>query len=102
MNRLSQNDVEYLQDMVSRGELSVQEANVELVLSARVRLVEGRMPKDVRAALNAAVAAGRLGHLKKDGYLPECYYHPNFDYLARAERNEAAKRKVAAIAKIIR
>ena len=29
-----------------------------------------------------------IGHKKKDGHKPECYYHPNFEYLANAARNK--------------
>ena len=88
---ISQNDIEYLQDMVQREKMSAAEANVELVLTSRIRIVHGKLPKDVRSALNDAVKAGILGHMPKNKYLPECYYHPQFDYLARAERNKIAK-----------
>lgn len=36
---ISQNDIEYLQDMVERGEMSADEANVEKVLTQRVLVV---------------------------------------------------------------
>lgn len=97
---ISQNDVEYLQDMVQRGEMSAAEANVEMVLTARVRIIRGKLPKDVRAALNEAVNAGILAHMPRNKYLPECYYHPKFDYLARAERNKIARETISAIKKI--
>ena len=97
---ISQNDIEYLQDMVQRGEMTVAEANVELVLTERVRIVRGKLPKDIRDALNSAVKAGILGHMLRDKYFPECYYHPKFDYLARAERNKIAEETISAIKKI--
>jgi hypothetical protein len=97
---ISQNDMEYLQDMVQRGEMSANEANVEMVLTGRVRIVRGKLPKDVRIALNEAVKAGILAHMPRNKYLPECYYHPKFDYLARAERNKIAEETISTIKKI--
>lgn len=96
---ISQNDMEYLQDMVQRGEMSANEANVEMVLTGRVRIVRGKLPKDVRIALNEAVKAGILAHMPRNKYLPECYYHPKFDYLARAERNKIAEETISTIKK---
>lgn len=97
---ISQNDMEYLQDMVQRGEMSANEANVEMVLTGRVRIVRWKLPKDVRIALNEAVKAGILAHMPRNKYLPECYYHPKFDYLARAERNKIAEETISTIKKI--
>lgn len=97
---ISQNDIEYLQDMVQRGEMTAAQANVELVLTARVKIVRGKLPKDVRSALNEAVKAGVLEHMSRNKYFPECYYHPKFDYLARAERSKIAEKTIAALKKI--
>lgn len=97
---ISQNDIEYLQDMVQRGEMSAAEANGEMVLTGRVRIVRGKLPKDVRAAFDSAVKAGTLGHMSRNKYLPECYYHPKFDYLARAERSKIAEETISALKKI--
>lgn len=99
-NMISQNDIEYFQDMVQRGEISAAEANVELVLTARVKIVRGKLPGDVRSALNEAVKAGILGHMPRNKHFPECYYHPKFDYLARAERNKIAEETISALKKI--
>nr|DAQ40494.1 MAG TPA: hypothetical protein [Caudoviricetes sp.] len=97
---ISQNDIEYLQDMVQRGEMSAADANVEMVLTARVKIIRGKLPKDVRITLNEAVKAGILAHMPRNKYLPECYYHPKFDYLARAERGKIAEETISAIKKI--
>lgn len=83
-----QNDIESLKDLMGRGQMSAAQANVELVKIERFRLITGRVPQDVRRALNEAVHRGELGHMKKDGHKPECYYHPAFDFLAKAARNE--------------
>ena len=97
---ISQNDIEYLQDMVERGKMTADEANVEKVLTQRV-LVVTSLPKSVRAALNAAVRDGKLRLKKKEGRKPEVYYHPNFEYLAYEERNRAEKETIAALIGVI-
>lgn len=96
---LNQNDLENFMDLVERGEMTVDEANVEMVRAARVRVVSGSIPKNVRKALNDAVKCGKLGHYKKDGNKPEVYFHPNFDYLARVERNKTERQVMEALMK---
>jgi hypothetical protein len=84
---ISQNDLERLIDLVQRGEITAEQANVQKVLWQRVLLVS-KLPSDVRKALNAAVKRGELGHMKKEAHKPEAYFHPTFDYLARSERKK--------------
>lgn len=86
-----QNDIEHLKDLMQRGEMTVEQANVQMVRNERFRLVINGLPADVRKALNAAVKTGALGHLKKEGHKPECYFHPTFKYLAVAARNDREK-----------
>lgn len=95
-----QNTIERLQDQHDCGQLSTAEANVEMVRAQRFRLVKNRLSRDVRAALNDAVKRGNLGHMKKDGHKPEAYYHPTFDYLARAARNREAEKVMLAVKRI--
>ena len=83
-----QNNIEHIRDMIDQGKMTVNEGNVQMVLDQRVRLVINSVPRDIRKALNAAVKSGVLGHKKKDGHKPECYYHPTFEYLANAARNK--------------
>ena len=64
---ISQNDMEYLQDMVERAEMSADEANVEKVLTQRVLVVKP-LPKSVRAALNIELREKYL--LRWSGVLP--------------------------------
>lgn len=99
MNGLNQNDLEWLKDKVDIGKVSAAQANVELVKMARFRIVTAPLPRDVRASLNTAVKNGELGHMKKDGFKPEVYYHPTFKYMAKAERERIAKEAVQGIAK---
>lgn len=96
---LHQNDLENIKDLFNLGKISVSEANVQMVLASRVRIV-GKVPRDMRTALNRAVKEGRLGHLKKDGQKPECYYHPTFEYMAIAERNRIERENAMAVAKV--
>lgn len=81
-----QNDIEHLQDLMQKGELTADQANVQMVRNERFRMVVNSLPASLRKALNAAVRSGELGHMKKEGHKPECYFHPTFEYLAKAER----------------
>mgnify|MGYP003604462712 FL=1 len=87
MKPISQNDMERLKDAMAKGLMTAEQANVEKVRIQRVVLA-GRMPMEVRKALNAAVKRGELGHMKKDGNKPEAYYHPTFEYLAKGARSD--------------
>lgn len=91
-----QNDIERLKDLVQRGEITAAQANVQMVRDQRFRLVISGLPADVRKALNAAVKAGELGRMKKEGHKPECYYHPTFKYLAVEARNKREREIVGA------
>ena len=95
---LKQNDREHLVDMVQRGEMTADQANVAKVKMMRVQLVTSRIPSNVRKALNEAVKRGELGHIKKDGRKPEAYYHPTFDYLAKSERRNHELNTLKALA----
>ena len=95
-----QNDIESLKDLMDRGQMTAAQANVELVRIQRFRLVINSLPQDVRRALNQAVKAGMLGHMKKDGHKPECYYHPTFEYLAKGARKHHEDEIRRAVAKV--
>jgi hypothetical protein len=51
--------------------------NVESILVQASRVVRGRIPAQVRKELMAAVKAGVLGRLEKDGLKPEIFFHPD-------------------------
>ena len=93
---MNQNNLEQILDMVRLGQMTIEEANVEMVRSERVRIVS-KMPKKVRNHLNNAVKNGKLSHLKKDGHKPEAYFHPDFLYMANAKRNEIAENTIQAL-----
>lgn len=97
----TQNNIEHVRDMIDQGKMTVNEGNVQLILDQRFRLIKNSVPRDIRKALNEAVKKGILGHKKKEGHKPECYYHPTFEYLANAARNkceEDVRRAVANLA----
>lgn len=98
---LNQNDFEHFKDMIELGKMSVDEANVEMVRAARIKVVRGGLPREVRAALNAAVKRGYLKHMKKDGYMPEVYCHPDFKFLAIEAREREARETMEALKKCI-
>lgn len=60
--------------------------NVANILAQATRVIHGRVPAQVREQLRAAVKAGVLGHLKKDGLKPEIFFHP-------AHKNGAIERQ---------
>lgn len=95
-----QNDIEHLKDLMERKQLTTGEANVELVLIQRFRLITNGCPRDIRNALNSAVKSGVLGHKKKDGHKPECYFKPTFEFMADAARNKHEKSVLNACKKI--
>lgn len=96
MDKLTQNQMEWLKDMLQRGEMTADQANVEKVRMARF-IVVSKLPTEVRAALNKAVKTGDLAHKKKDGRKPEVYYHPSFEHLANEERIRIERQTLEAI-----
>lgn len=89
--------LESIRERITQGVLTVDAANVEMVKAERVRLVMGRMPAQVRKALNAAVKSGVLGHFPKDNMKPESYFHPEFDYLAKQKRGDVEGQRLLAL-----
>lgn len=51
--------------------------NVEQIRKGATRVIRGKVPAQVRKELMAAVKAGRLGRLKRDGLKPEIFFHPD-------------------------
>lgn len=98
--KINQNDLEHIQDLVQRGCMTADQANVEIVRMARARVVTGSMPESVRKSLNAAVKDGSLKHKCKSGHKPEIYYHPSFEHLANAERSRIERDTINAIANV--
>lgn len=72
-----QNIREYVTDQMQQGKLTAAEANVLTIQMEGARIIRGRVPAEVRKALNAAVKSGELGHMKREGLKPEVYYNKN-------------------------
>lgn len=75
--------------------------NVTNILVAATRVIRSRVPAQVRKELNAAVKAGVLGHLKRDGLKPEIYFHPDHLHGARGRQEREAAYSVSCIAKVM-
>ena len=97
---MNQNNLEQILDMVRLGKMTTEEANIEMVRSERVRVVS-KMPKETRVQLNNAVKRGELAHFKKDKFKPEVYFHPSFEHLAKAKRNEIAENAIKSLAGVL-
>lgn len=74
--------------------------NVQQILLQASRVIRGRIPAQVRAELRAAVKAGVLGHLKRDGLKPEIFYHPDHKHGAVRRQADEAAYAVGCIAKV--
>lgn len=96
-----QNDTERVLDQFDRDLITADDANVTIVRNERFRLIRGRLPRPVRAALNKAVQSGLLGHFKKEGLMPEAYYHPTFKYLAFDARKREAAQGIEAVRRVL-
>lgn len=95
-----QNNLERLKDLMDRGLMTADQANVQKVLNERVLVVRGTLTKAVRGALNAAVRNGELKRKKKENGNPEIYYHPSFEHLANealSKRKHETLRALAAV-----
>jgi hypothetical protein len=75
--------------------------NVTNILIQATRVIRGRIPQQVRAELRAAVKAGVLGHLPKDGLKPEIYFHPDHLHGARDRQRREAEYSVGLIRQVL-
>lgn len=75
--------------------------NVQQILCRGYRVIQGRVPLQVRKQLMAAVKAGALGRLKKDGLKPEIFFHPDHKHGAIERQAREAAYAVQCIAKVV-
>lgn len=75
--------------------------NVARILAQASIVVRGRIPAQVRKELQAAVKAGVLGRLPKDGLKPEIFYHPDHRNGAKTRQQVEAAYAVSCIATVI-
>lgn len=75
--------------------------NVQDILCRGTRVIRGPIPAQVRKELSAAVKAGALGHLKKDGLKPEIFFHPDHKNGAIERQKAEATYSVKCIASVM-
>ena len=75
--------------------------NVANILKHGSRVIEGRVPAQVRKQLREAVKAGVLGHLPKAGLRPEIFFHPAHRGSATEVRDRHAAYSVQCIASVM-
>jgi len=75
--------------------------NVQNILVSATRVIRGKVPAQVRSDLRAAVKAGVLGHLKKDGLKPEVFYHPDHKHGAIELQRREAEYAIGCIASVM-
>ena len=75
--------------------------NVSQILVQASRVIRGKIPAQVRSELRAAVKAGVLGHLKKDGLKPEIFFHPAHKHGALHRQRLEAEYSIGCIATVM-
>lgn len=75
--------------------------NVQNILIAATRVIRGRIPRQVRSELMAAVKAGALGRLPKDGLKPEVFYHPDHKRGAIERQRREAEYNTQNVAQVL-
>lgn len=75
--------------------------NVSRILVQATHVVHGRIPAEVRRQLSAAVKAGVLGRLRKDGLKPEIFFHPAHKNGAIDRQKREAAYSVGCIAGVL-
>lgn len=91
------NAVDYATDQMKQGKINAAQANVLIVQMMGIRVIKGKLPADVRKALNEAVKSGELGRLAKDGLKPEIYHHKNARAKALDEQERIATAHINSI-----
>jgi peptide methionine sulfoxide reductase MsrB len=75
--------------------------NAENIRKHAMRVITGKIPSQVRAELRAAVGAGYLGHIKKDGLLPEIFFDPRHTGSAMERRKNEAVYAAECVSKVL-
>jgi hypothetical protein len=88
-------------EVSSHGYTDAYGPNVSRVLTQATRVIRGPIPAQVRAELRAAVKAGVLGHLKRDGLKPEVFFHPSHKNGAIERQKREAEYSVGCIEKVV-
>jgi hypothetical protein len=75
--------------------------NAMLIRKHATRVINGPMPRRVRSELMAAVKDGHIGRLKRDGLLPEVFFHPDHKNGAKEMQRRDAEYNISCIAKVM-
>lgn len=75
--------------------------NAERIYAQGILIVRGKIPAMVRKELMAAVKAGMIGRIAKDGLKPEVFFDPRHTGLARELQANEAVYSVNCIAKVM-
>ena len=75
--------------------------NVANILAQASRVIRGKIPRQVRNELMAAVKAGVLGRMKRDGLKPEIFFHPDHKNGAKERQAREAAYSIECISKVI-
>lgn len=75
--------------------------NVESIRNVGVRQIRGKVPAQVRKELMAAVKAGELGRLKRDGLKPEFFFHPDKIQEAIDLQQREAEHSISLLSKVL-
>jgi len=75
--------------------------NVQNILVQATRVIRSPIPRQVRKELMAAVKAGALGRLKKDGLKPEIFYHPDHKQGAIDRQNRELEYALKCVASVV-
>lgn len=75
--------------------------NAMQIRKQATRVINGRIPAQVRKELRDAVKMGALGHLKKDGLKPEIFYHPDHKHGAIERQKREAEYAISCIATVL-
>lgn len=94
-----QEAIERAKVMMEQG-MSLDDANVEIVRMMGVRITT-HLDRRTRSALMAGVESGKIGHLKKDKFKPEAFFHPNSLDRAKEIRNRESMESVRSIASVM-
>lgn len=70
--------------------------NAQLLRSEGIRIVY-HLPREVRKELMAGVKAGHLGHLRKQGLMPEMFFRPDCEAAAHQKRLDEVHRAADAL-----
>ena len=94
-----QNALDIADEKMRTGKMTAAQANVLLVQMAGVKIVQSKLPMDLRKAFNDAVKNGELGHVKKEGMRPEAYHHKNARPRALEMRDEIFRNSISNLSK---